>query len=313
MILNDAKVKSELVAVTSRSFSKNPILRQRLQDHFAYVKFNEEGIKLTDETLIHFLSGATRAIIGLEKIDDNLLKNLPELKVICKVGTGTDKIDFDAIERRKIIFTATPGVNKRSVSELVLGLIFTLQRRLPTIQSMVKQGTWQQPAGRLLSNKTVGIIGFGAVGQDLSTLLTVFECNCLIYDVKIHEHLMPHVSQVDLKTLLRESDIVSLHIPLTPTNYHFLGMNELLLMKHGAILINTARGGLIDEDALYTVLVNGGLSAAALDVFEEEPKIPEKLLALANFFATSHIGGSTEEAIHAMGMLAIEKLVNINS
>lgn len=303
--------KPELVAVTSRSFSRNPILRQQLQARFSHVKFNEEGIKLTAKPLVEFLTGAQRAIIGLEVIDDALLDNLPELKAICKVGTGIDKIDLDALQRRKIAFSATPGLNKRSVSELVLGLIFTLQRHLSVIHTAVKQGEWRQPTGTLLSNKTVGIIGFGAIGQDLANLLSAFDCQCLVYDVQSHCDLMPHVSQVGLDKLLHESDIISLHIPLTPDNHHFISTDRFKKMKQGAILINTARGGLINEDALYDALIAGHLSGAALDVFESEPEVPIKLLALDNFFATSHIGGSTDDAIEAMGRMAIDHLDNM--
>ena len=299
---------SELVAVTSRSFSRHIVLRKKLQEHFSNIRFNDKGIQLTGEALSRFLVGATCAIIGLEVIDDQLLDRLPDLRAICKMGTGVDKIDFDAISRRQIMFSATPGLNKRSVSELVLGLIFTLQRHLQTINTTVKQGCWKQLAGRLLSNKIVGLIGFGAVGQDLAKLLGVFGCQCLIFDIQRYNDLMPHVLQVELDMLLSQADIISLHIPLLPENYHFIGAEEFIKMKKGAILINTARGGLIDENALYAALKEGHLSAAALDVFENEPNIPAELLTLDNFFATSHIGGSTEEAIEAMGMKAIEQL-----
>jgi phosphoglycerate dehydrogenase-like enzyme len=303
-------VSLDRVAVTSRSFSRNDTLCHRLRELFTEVKFNVDGIKLTEESLVQFLKGATHAIIGLEVIDEALLSKLPELKVICKMGTGIDKIDLIALERRGISFSATPGINKRSVSELVLGIIFTIQRHLHIVYDQIKQGQWQQPAGRLLSNKTVGIIGFGAVGQDIATLLTAFGCQCLIYDLQSYENLMSHVSQVGLATLLSQSDIISLHLPLLSENYHFIGLDELNQMKKGAILINTARGGLVDEEALYEVLKRKHLSAA-MDVFEDEPEVPEKLVALDNFFATSHIGGSTIEAIEAMGLMVIKNLKQI--
>ena len=301
-------INSELVAVTSRSFSKHPILRERLQERFSRVKFNEDGIKLTGKELIDFLDGAKRVIIGLEIIDENVLSLLPDLKAICKMGTGTDKIDLEALNRHQVAFTHTPGVNKRSVSELVLGLIFTLLRHLPKVNADINQGGWQQPKGRLLSNKTVGIIGFGAIGQDLAKLLGIFDCRCLVFDVRSCDHLMSHVHQVELETLLKDSDIVSLHIPFIPENHYFLGTKELAQMKKGSVLINTARGGLVDEEALYAALNCKYISAAAMDVFENEPNIPKKLLTLENFFATSHIAGSTEEAIEAMGIMAIDNL-----
>lgn len=300
-----------LVAVSSRSFSKNLKLREALSAHFDNVQFNDLGVSLVGQKLIEFLSKATFAIIGLEIIDDDLLSKLPHLKAICKMGTGVDKIDFLALARRQVSFSATPGVNKRSVSELVLGMIINIKRHLLQVQNDVKQGIWQQPVGSLLSNNTIGIIGYGAIGEDLAKLLSIFDCQCLIYDIKIHNNLMSHVKQVDLETLLSCSDVVSLHIPLLQENYHFLGINELKKMKPDSILINTARGGLIDEDALFEVLKNKYIAAAALDVFEFEPKISPNLLNLNNFFPTSHIGGSSIQAIEAMGLQAIDYLCKV--
>src|SRR3990167_2628950 len=300
--------KTGLVAVTSRSFSTHPLLRQQLQKEYINVKFNESNEQLTGEKLVNFLQGAEKAIIGLELIDEILLAKLPDLKVICKMGTGIDKIDFKALNQYNVAFTHTPGVNKRSVSELVLALVFTLLRHLPAINANVKKDKWRQLRGTTLTGKVVGIIGFGAIGRDLAELLKGFNCQCLIYDVIEHNNLPSHVTQINLEKLLMNSDIVTLHVPLTLNNYHFIDKPQLSKMKKGSILINTARGGLINEEALYEFLQHNYLQAAALDVFETEPKVPLKLLQLDNFFATSHIAGSTEEAILAMGLQAIEGL-----
>ena len=284
------------------------MLRQRLKTCSPNVKFNESGNQLVGDDLVQFLQGAAQVIIGLEVIDDALLDQLPDLKVICKMGTGVDKIDLEALKRRGILFSATPGINKRSVSELVIALILMLQRHLPIVQDSVKQGIWKQPSGRCLSNKTVGIIGFGAVGQDLASLLAAFNCQCLVFDVRQYETLPSQVSQVDMGTLLKQSDIISIHLPFISENYHFLAREEFIQMKKGAIVINTARGGLIDEAALYEALASGHLTAAAMDVFEQEPLVPQNLLKLDQFIATSHIGGSTQEAIEGMGLMAIDFL-----
>lgn len=302
----------DLVAVSSRSFSKDPVLRQYIKNHFRHVKFNDKGVKLVDEELVDFLCGANRAIIGLEKIDKLLISKLPELKAICKMGTGIDKVDCDELNRRKIFFSATPGLNKRSVSELVLGLILTLLRQLKKVNTLVCQGIWSQPMGRLLSNKTVGIIGYGDIGQDLSKLLSVFDCKCLVYDVRVIKPLVASVKQVNLDILLSYSDIVTLHIPLLPENFHFIGHDEFLKMKKGSVLINTARGGLVDEHELYLALKNGLLASAAVDVAENEPFVSEKLLMLDNVFVTSHIGGSTREVIQSMGKKAVDVLIGID-
>lgn len=300
-----------LVAVSSRSFSKNKQLQRHLNAYFSEVRWNEAGIQLKGNALVDFLGGASYAIIGLEKIDEALLSKLPALKVICKMGTGVDKIDFTALERYGVAFAATPGLNKRSVSELVLGLMFTLLRKLSVVHAQVQQGLWTQPTGQLLSQKTVGIIGYGAVGQDLADILAIFGCRCLVYDEKIHDAFPAHVEPVPLSELLAQSDIISLHVPLVASTYHLLDTTEFDQMKPSCLLINTARGGLINEKALYTALQAGKLAGAAMDVFEDEPCVPKDLLHLDNFFATSHIGGSTMEAIEAMGNCAVEQLVKM--
>lgn len=303
---------SGLVAVSSRSFSKNTQLRQNLKKYFPEVRFNETGLQLTGDALVDFLTGATCAIIGLEVIDDALLSKLPALKMICKMGTGIDKVDLPALQRYGVAFSATPGLNKRSVSELVLGLMISILRKLPIVNARLKQGLWTQPLGQLLSQKMVGIIGYGAVGQDLVNILAAFGCQCLIYDEKIHNNFSAHVEQVSLNLLLTQSDIISLHVPLLTSTYHMVSEAEFAQMKSSCVLINTARGGLVNEKALYTALSTGKLAGAAMDVFENEPCVPNDLLSLENFFATSHIGGSTIEAIEAMGNCAIDQLINMH-
>ncbi len=299
----------QLVAVSSRSFSKHPILREKLRSHFSAVKFNESGEKLEGTALIEFMRGASHAIIGLELIDHAFLSALPNLQIICKMGTGTDKVDSKALREHDVEFFHTPNVNKRSVSELVLALIFTLYRYLPQVNKAVHQGHWLQLKGNLLTGKVIGIIGYGAIGRDLSELLAAFQCKCLIYDLYQQNDLLSHVQQVDLHYLLSMADIISLHIPYTKENKHLINRDKIASIKSEAILINTARGGLIDEKALYVALKDKRIRAAALDVFEMEPLLSSELLKLDNFFATSHIGGSTEEAILSMGLKAIENLV----
>ena len=200
------------------------------------------------------------------------------------MGTGTDKIDFNAIKQHQVAFSATPGLNKRSVSELVLGLIFTVIRNLSSAAEKIKRGVWQQPTGILLTNKIIGIVGYGAVGQDLAKILRVFGCRCLVYDINTPKKVMSHVTLTSLEYLLQKSDIVSLHVPLSSNTYHLIGRKELQSMQPGSVLINTARGGLIDENALYVALYEKHIFAAALDVFETEPDVPKKLLSLDNFF-----------------------------
>lgn len=298
------------IAVCSRSFSKNEILRNELLEKYQQVTFNDEGLKLNGESLIKFLSDKDRAIIALETIDDSILSCLPKLKVISKYGVGLDMIDMNAMEENDVKLSWTGGVNRRSVSELVISFSIALLRHVPASHREVLSGTWRQHVGGHLSGKTVGIIGCGFVGKDLIKLLQPFECSILVNDIQKYDDFYSqyNVKAVDKEELLAESDIVTLHVPLDKSTKNMLSAERLALMKPGAILINAARGGLVDEKALKSMLLNNKLAAAALDVFAIEPPQDYELLDLPNFIVTPHIGGSASEAILAMGRAAIDGL-----
>jgi len=298
------------IAVTSRSFSRHPVLRAELLQRYENVTFNEDGKALAGETLVAFLGGHAKAITALEVIDDTLLAQVSELRVISKVGVGLDMIDLDALGRRGVRQAWTPGTNRRSVSELVIALALALLRHVVPSVLEVRGGMWRQQQGRTLSGRTVGVLVLGHVGQDLVRLLGPFECRVLAQDIREWpEFEAEHrVTRVDLETFLRESDVVSVHLPLTEETRNILSAERLARMKMGAILINTARGNLVDEGALAALLRSGRLAGAGFDVFAMEPPGDRDLLALPNFLATPHIAGSTEEAILAMGRAAIAGL-----
>lgn len=306
---------TDRVAVCSRSFSKNITLRNELLCKYKHVTFNETGLQLDGDDLISFLSGHTKAIIGLEKITNEVLLALPELEVISKYGVGLDMVDLSAVNRLGKTLGWTGGVNKRSVSEMVIAFSVSILRHFPAANKEVLAGAWNQHIGGLLSGRTVGIVGCGHIGKDLVKLLQPWGCHILINDVlDLSEFCSVHnVSQVSLDSLLSQSDVVSLHIPLNESTRTIIGMREMKRMKHGAVLINTARGGLVDENALKECLSLGVIAAAAFDVFEVEPPVDQKLLRLPNFFATPHLGGSAQEAILAMGRAAIASLEKVRT
>lgn len=295
------------IAVCSRSFSKNNVLRKELLARYENVKFNDDGLKFSDSSLIEFLSGNDKAITALEKIDDAVLSQLPDLTVISKYGVGIDMIDMNAMNKygRKLGWTG--GVNKRSVSELVISFAIALLRHVPAAHREVLTGTWRQHIGGYLSGRTVGIIGCGHIGKDLIPLLQSFGCSILVNDIieQSKYYNENKVEEVLLDDLLTRSDIVTLHLPLDNSTRQILNSKRLSLMKSTAILINAARGDLIDENYLKKMLINNELAAAALDVFSIEPPEDNELLSLPNFLVTPHIGGSAEEAILAMGRAAI--------
>lgn len=296
------------VAVTSRSFSRHSVLRAELLGRYPNTRFNDEGASLRGETLVEFLRGRQKAITALERIDEGLLRRVPALTVISKVGVGLDMVDLEALDRHGVQLAWSPGTNSRSVAELALALMLSLLRHIQVASREVREGRWGQPKGRLLSDRTVGVVGYGNVARDLAELLAPFACPVLAYDVRPLLDLPGHVQAVDLEHLLGEADIVSLHVGLNESTRRILDAERLSLMKPSAILLNTARAGLVDEGALASMLREGRLAGAGLDVLEEDPPVDSPLIGIDNVLVTPHLGGSTEEAILAMGRAAIEGL-----
>ena len=298
------------VAVCSRSFSRHPVLRRELRDRYPDATFNDDEFVLAGGELVEYLKGHEKAITALETLDAALFAAVPELKTISKYGVGCDSIDLDAMAAAGVRLGWTGGTNKRSVSELVISFAVQLLRHLPQAQSEVLDGVWRQRVGRQLSERTVGIVGCGHVGKDLGRLLRAFGGKVLANDILDFPDFYNknEIEPVGLEELLRQSDVVTLHLPFDETTRNILSAERLALMKPDAILINTARGGLVDEEALKGALKDGRLLGAAFDVFATEPPGDQELLNLPNFIVSPHIGGSAEEAILAMGRAALEGL-----
>jgi phosphoglycerate dehydrogenase-like enzyme len=301
---------TDRVAVCSRSFSRNPVLRKELLARYADVTFNETGRQLEGGELVAFLRGHSKAITALERIDDSVLSQLPELGVIGKYGVGIDMIDLAAMRRFGKRLGWTGGVNRRSVSELVISYAVLMLRHIVAANREVLSGTWRQHVGGLLSGRKVGIIGCGHIGKDLVELLQPWGCELLAHDILDFPDFYARngVRPVGLDELLRTADVITLHVPLDASTRNMLTAERIALMKPTAVLINAARGNLVDETALKYALKEGRLAAAAFDVFAVEPPQDAELLNLPNFLVSPHIGGSAEEAILAMGMAAIEGL-----
>ena len=302
--------KFEKIAVCSRSFSKNAVLREELRQVYPDVTFNDSGTTLEGGRLIDFLRGHTKAIIALERIDESVLADLPELKVISKYGVGLDMIDLEAMRRHEKQLGWKRGINRRSVAELVISITISILRHVPAAYREVLSGTWRQHIGRQLSGRMVGIIGCGCVGKDLVRLLQPFECTILANDIRTYPEFYKKydIETLPLEELLCRADIVTLHIPLDESTRNLLNADRLAMMKKESVIINTARGGIVDEEALKRMLKDKQISAAAFDVFAVEPPLDSELLELPNFLVTPHIGGSAQEAILAMGRAAIKGL-----
>jgi phosphoglycerate dehydrogenase-like enzyme len=301
---------TEKVAVCSRSFSKNAALRAELLTRYAHVTFNDMGRQLEGDSLVEFLRGHEKAITALETIDDYVLSRLPELRVIGKYGVGLNMIDLNAMRQHGKRLGWTGGVNRRSAAELTLGFAIMMLRHVPAANRELLLGSWRQHTGGLLSGRTFGIIGCGHIGKVLVKLLHPFGCTILVNDIREYSDFYAEhgVVALQLEPLLRRADLVTLHVPLDESTSGLLTATRLAMMKPSAILINAARGGLVDEVALKHALMAKRLAAAAFDVFADEPPQDSDLLNLPNFLATPHIGGSAEEAILAMGRAAIDGL-----
>jgi D-3-phosphoglycerate dehydrogenase len=300
------------VVVASRSFSRHPLLRKEVLKRYPDAKFNDDGLTLQGDKLVQFLRGHDKAITALETIDESILSQLPDLKTIGKYGVGLDMINLHAMKKFGVKLGWTGGVNKRSVSELVISFAIALLHRTVFANAEVRKGEWYQVKGRQLSACTVGIVGCGHVGKDLVRLLKPFNCKILAYDILDFKEFYSenNVTPVGLDDLIKNSDVVTLHLPLDDSTKNIMNKDRLHMLKKNAILINLARGGLIDEAILKEVLIDNKIAGVALDVFEIEPPIDPTFAAMDNVLITPHIGGSTEEAILAMGMAAINGLDN---
>jgi D-3-phosphoglycerate dehydrogenase len=295
------------VAVASPSFGRHPVLRSELRDLAPGARFCPGEDVLRGPDLSLHLAGATVAIIGQERVDAALLEALPTLRTISKYGVGLDNIDLEACRARGIHVHWEPGVNARSVAELALALVLGHAHNVFLTSRRLREGHWWKRGGVLLSGRTVGILGLGHVGRDLVRLLIPFGCRLLGNDLLDRtEFAEAHgVELVGKDALFAEADVVSLHVPLTPLTRGLVGRDLLQSMREDALLVNTARGGIVDEAAVAEALDGGRLGGYAADVWEREPPGDLPLLRHEAVVGTPHIGGNSEEAVLAMGRAAI--------
>ncbi len=299
-----------IIVVPSISFSRDHYLKTRLLDAFPQTAFNTEGIRLRDEQLRAFMKDADGAIVGVEQIDETLLTSCPRLKIVSKYGVGLDNIDRVACEKFGVAVGWTGGVNQLSVAEQTLGFMLALCRNLYQSSYWLKSGQWVKNGGFQLSGKIIGIIGVGHIGKELIRLLKPFDCTILVNDILDQDDYYEAHSLIKSSKdrVFRESDIVTIHTPLTEETRYLVSIASLALMKKTAFLINTSRGPVVNQNELKEALQRGMIAGAALDVFEEEPPADRELLGLPNLFCTPHIGGNAFEAVRAMGLTAIKHL-----
>ena len=300
------------IAVTSRSLPKLPEARRALIERYpdAEIRFNDDESLFEDaDRLADFVADAEAAVIGLERFSEDVVGRLPNLRVISCCSVGVDHIEPEVLARHGIRLGWKAGVNKRSVAELTLGLIIDLLRGTNAYNIALRGGDWpSKRTGRLLRGRTVGIHGCGNIGRDVASLLQPFGARVLVCDrVDLGSWLRRNnLTQVDPGTLWREAEILSLHLPLNSSTRGLYERSVVEGLRPGVLLINTARGGIVDEAAVLAGLRSGRIAGAAFDVFAVEPAFEPALFGLANFIATPHIAGSAVEARLALAHAAIE-------
>ena len=292
----------------------DPILNKILEDNGLKVSYDPT---ITPEQIIEKIPSFNIVIVrSRTTITKEIIDKAENCKIIARVGVGLDNVDQEAAKAKNIrVINAVEGA-MNAVAELVLGLMLSLARQTTRGDRGIRNGQWlkKELKGTELRGKYLGIIGMGNIGKRLGRLAKALNMNIIGYDViPIDEEFSKEVGlmKADLNTLLQSSDYVSIHVPLLDSTYHLIDAQKISTMKKTAKIINTSRGGVIDEDALYDALKNGNLGGAALDVFEKEPALNHKLADLDNVILTPHIGAQTKEAQSLAANVIGEKIIQI--
>ena len=292
----------------------NPILKEVLEKNGLKVTYEPE---ITPKQIAEKIGNFEVVVVrSRTKMTRELVEKADKCKIIARVGVGLDNIDQEAAKEKNIrVLNAVEGAIT-AVAELVIGLMLSMAREIPRADREIRNGNWikKELMGTELKGKYLGIVGLGNIGKRLGRLARALNMNIIGYDVvPIDDEFSKEVGlmKADLDTLLSSADYVSFHVPLLDSTRHMINGEKLKLMKKTARIINTARGGVIDEEALYNSLKDGDLAGAALDVFEIEPATGNKLITLPNFVATPHMGAQTKEAQLLAANVIAEKIIQV--
>ncbi|SFJ00404.1 2-hydroxyacid dehydrogenase [Thermoflavimicrobium dichotomicum] len=303
---------------------KQIVLTRRLQEECMYELGQHFELEVVggDETpkredLLRSLQGKEALICTVaEKIDPELMEACPDLRIISNYGVGFDNIDVSAANRRGILVTNTPDVLTDATADLTWALMLSVARRAVEGDRLIRNGQWHGWAPHFMlgwdvSGKTLGIVGMGRIGQAVARRAIGFNMRILYYSrtrLKEEQEKELRAQYCDLDELLAQADFVSLHTPYSPETHHLIGHEQLSKMKRTAFLINTARGAVVDEQALIHALQSGKIAGAGLDVFEQEPYVPDELRQMEQVVLIPHLGSATRETRLAMGRKVIENL-----
>lgn len=306
------------ILITAKSFKNYKEKTYELMESLGYeIIENSTGRTLTEEEIIEIAKeGVHGIIVGVDPLTERVLSSLKDLRAISKYGVGMDNIDLAAAERLGIKVKNAVGSNNVSVAELAIALMFESARRVSLLNSNVKQGKWDRVSGIELTGKVLGVVGGGQIGKEVMIRGRGLGMEVLLYNPNYRDIDFLEKNNVtlckDLEELLSKADIVSLHCPLKPETRHMINAETISKMKPTTILINTSRGELIDEEALFEALKERKIAFAAEDVFSKEPpEGDEKLLTLDNFILTPHAGAFTKEAGERMAIYSTNNLMEL--
>jgi phosphoglycerate dehydrogenase-like enzyme len=263
-----------------------------------------------DEAAWHKVLGTVRGlVVGLQPLTAATFDAAPDLRYVLRIGTGLDNIDLVAAAARGVTVEALPGLNAPAVAEYAFGLLLAAARRIPEANASIRAGEWSRFPGRHLGGRTLGLIGYGEIAQLMVPKARGFDMEVLVYR---RQELPPTegVRQVDLDELLARCDFISVHVPLTEQTRGLIGHREFGLMRDDVVLVNTARGAVVEEQALYAALVSGKVAACALDVWENEPPGDSPLLTLPNVVASPHNGGYSDVITSITALTAAHNLID---
>ncbi|MEK4826125.1 phosphoglycerate dehydrogenase [Niallia sp. FSL W8-0951] len=300
------------VLITPRSFGKHSEEASRiLTAHGFEVVTNPYGRIMTEEEMKKEIVDVDAVIVGVDPLNADVLAEAKRLKVISKYGVGTDNIDVDYCKVNNIPVTITRNANADSVADFTFALMLAIARRIVEIDQSCRVMDWSKKTSIGIYGKTLGVIGTGAIGKGVIKRAHGFDMDILAYDVCPDNEFAKKykVTYVELEHLVKESDFITLHLPATPETTNLFSEKEFSMMKETAVLVNTARGELIDEDALYNVLRDKKIWGAGIDVFKKEPPEKKELLELDNMIIGSHAAASSVDAVNKMSLMAVENIL----
>lgn len=276
------------------------------------IKLNPYKRKLSETELIQLAKDCDGIIAGTESYTKKVFEQLPKLKAISRCGAGMDSVDLEEAKKRKIIVKNTPDAPTQAVAELTIALMLSALRKIPQAIAQTKAGNWKKEMGYLLNGKIVGVIGLGKIGKTVAIILSVFGAKIIAVEPNPDKEFIKknNIRIVSIRELMQGSDIVTLHIPYTKENRNLINTGIIKIMKKGAIIVNTSRGGLVEENAVYDAIKEGHLGGAAFDVMDKEP-YNGPLKELNNVIITPHIGSYAKESRIRMENEAAKNIVEV--